>query len=70
MPVKKRTPKGRLRAFTPEQRARYAALKEPTLKMHDELGLKLWHYWIEPGFATLEEAVEYVEQRDEFRGLR
>jgi hypothetical protein len=22
--------------------------------MHDELGLRLWHYWIEPGFETLE----------------
>jgi hypothetical protein len=70
MPVKNRLPKGRLRDFTPEQRARYAALNEPTLKMHTELGLRLWHYWLEPGFKTLEEAVEHVERRDDFREPR
>jgi hypothetical protein len=62
MPVKKRLGKGRLIDFTPEQRAWYAALKEPTYKMHSELGLKPWDNWLVPGFATLEEAVETAMQ--------
>ena len=65
MPVKKRAPKERQRNFTADQRACYAALTEPTFVMHRELGLKLWDDWLEPGFETLEEAVEHVERQDE-----
>jgi hypothetical protein len=64
MPVKRRAPKERQRDFSADQRNRYAALKEPTFKMHDELGLKLWHDWLKPGFATLDEAVERAEGRE------
>jgi hypothetical protein len=62
MPIKKRAAKERQRNFTADQRTRYAALEEPTFKMHEELGLKLWHDWLEPGFKTLEEAVEEAER--------
>ncbi|MBR1241585.1 hypothetical protein JQ620_15760 [Bradyrhizobium sp. AUGA SZCCT0274] len=62
MPVKKRFAKGRLLVFTSEQRAWYAALQEPTFEKHREFGLKLWHDWVRPGYATLEEAVEAASE--------
>jgi len=43
---------------TPELRAWYRGLREPSFERHSELGLKLWHDWIVPGAKNLEEEIE------------
>jgi hypothetical protein len=54
---KKHTP------ITAALRERYAALTEPTFKLHSELGLKPWNSWLLPGRASLEEAIAEAEGR-------